>query len=282
LSHAQERGSDLEFALTTLGRLWLSGVRVNWRAFHADGGRRRVPLPTYPFERRRYWVEPARGARRALPERAERFSTPSWIRTEERLRPGRPSQRWLVLVDEQGFGAALARGLETLGRQVVEVRAGESFQRRGEADFVVNPRIQEDFESLARELGVAGFAPQGIVHCWSIAAEPDGGATALADGLELGLRALLRIARVFAGGPAAPSRAVILSNSLQSVTGDEWLAPTRAAILGLCGASLPEAPGLVFRNVDVVPPTRGGAAEARWVDALIAELDAEEAPAIDP
>ena len=58
--------SDQEFLLNTLGRLWLAGVEINWNAYHGiedttqDSGRfrRRVPLPTYPFENRRYWVEP--------------------------------------------------------------------------------------------------------------------------------------------------------------------------------------------------------------------------------
>ena len=39
-----------------LARLWLLGGRPDWHAFHAGERRRRVPLPTYPFERRRYWL----------------------------------------------------------------------------------------------------------------------------------------------------------------------------------------------------------------------------------
>ncbi len=46
-------------ALATLGSLWLAGVEVDWAAYHRGGGRRRLPLPTYPFERQRYWVETA-------------------------------------------------------------------------------------------------------------------------------------------------------------------------------------------------------------------------------
>ncbi len=38
-----------------LAELWLAGGRPDWRAFHAGERRRRVPLPTYPFEPRRYW-----------------------------------------------------------------------------------------------------------------------------------------------------------------------------------------------------------------------------------
>ena len=57
LSSLQETRDDAEAVLTTLGRLWLEGVTVNWPAFQAAEPRQRVPLPTYPFERKRHWVE---------------------------------------------------------------------------------------------------------------------------------------------------------------------------------------------------------------------------------
>ncbi|WP_414938297.1 type I polyketide synthase [Amycolatopsis sp. cmx-11-51] len=44
--------------LAALGRLWLSGVEVDWQALAGDEQRRRVPLAGYPFERRRHWYEP--------------------------------------------------------------------------------------------------------------------------------------------------------------------------------------------------------------------------------
>ena len=57
LRHPQETQADLPFVLQTLGRLWLTGVAVDWRAFSSDESRRRIPLPTYPFERQRFWIE---------------------------------------------------------------------------------------------------------------------------------------------------------------------------------------------------------------------------------
>jgi acyl transferase domain-containing protein len=44
--------------LSALGRLWLAGSRIDWAGFYAHERRKRLPLPTYPFERQRYWVEP--------------------------------------------------------------------------------------------------------------------------------------------------------------------------------------------------------------------------------
>lgn len=57
LRRPQQPGSDAEFLMRTLGKLWVAGAKVDWSAFQANERRRRIPLPTYPFERQRYWVE---------------------------------------------------------------------------------------------------------------------------------------------------------------------------------------------------------------------------------
>jgi phthiocerol/phenolphthiocerol synthesis type-I polyketide synthase E len=58
LPHPKEAVADDVHVLETLGRLWIAGVDVDWRALHGGARRLRVPLPAYPFERRRYWIEP--------------------------------------------------------------------------------------------------------------------------------------------------------------------------------------------------------------------------------
>jgi acyl transferase domain-containing protein/acyl-CoA synthetase (AMP-forming)/AMP-acid ligase II len=51
-------GREEKALLEALGRLWLEGVSVDWRSFTAGQRRLRVPLPTYPFQRKRHWIEP--------------------------------------------------------------------------------------------------------------------------------------------------------------------------------------------------------------------------------
>ena len=63
--------SDSEQMLRTLGQLHTRGVNVNWQDFHGTG-RRRVVLPTYPFQRQRYWIEPAKQRRARLRQRCTR------------------------------------------------------------------------------------------------------------------------------------------------------------------------------------------------------------------
>jgi acyl transferase domain-containing protein/thioesterase domain-containing protein len=58
LRHPQDNQSDVAFLLNTLGQLWLIGGLVDWSRFYTNERRQRLPLPTYPFERQRYWIEP--------------------------------------------------------------------------------------------------------------------------------------------------------------------------------------------------------------------------------
>jgi acyl transferase domain-containing protein len=55
--NAKDGGSDLETIIAALGRLWTAGVHVDWPAFYVGQRRFRIPLPAYPFERRRHWIE---------------------------------------------------------------------------------------------------------------------------------------------------------------------------------------------------------------------------------
>jgi amino acid adenylation domain-containing protein len=77
--HPRETAEDGEVLLGALGRLWLAGVPIDWSRLYPGERRRRVPLPTYPFERQKYWIEsgiegnghPSQPARRAAGSIAE-------------------------------------------------------------------------------------------------------------------------------------------------------------------------------------------------------------------
>jgi acyl transferase domain-containing protein len=51
-------GSDLDDLVAAVGRLWAAGAEIDWERFQGGARRHRVTLPTYPFERRRYWIDP--------------------------------------------------------------------------------------------------------------------------------------------------------------------------------------------------------------------------------
>ncbi|MFO1432611.1 MAG: alpha/beta fold hydrolase [Candidatus Competibacteraceae bacterium] len=47
---------DWEQLLQSLGELYVRGVEIDWKSFDRDYSRRKVILPTYPWQRQRYWL----------------------------------------------------------------------------------------------------------------------------------------------------------------------------------------------------------------------------------
>ena len=57
LPHVKQEIPSHRFALESLGRLWQAGIEVDWSTFYEGENRLRVHLPTYPFERKRFWYD---------------------------------------------------------------------------------------------------------------------------------------------------------------------------------------------------------------------------------
>ncbi|MFE0149004.1 beta-ketoacyl synthase N-terminal-like domain-containing protein [Nonomuraea sp. NPDC059007] len=57
LAYRPGEGAAVRELATLLARLYAAGVPVNWRAFTAEFGGEHVDLPTYPFQRRHYWLK---------------------------------------------------------------------------------------------------------------------------------------------------------------------------------------------------------------------------------
>jgi len=61
--------------MEAVGALWAAGVGIDWQAFYAHEKRRRIVLPTYPFDRKRYWIDPPpHAAPEPLPRRTGKLS----------------------------------------------------------------------------------------------------------------------------------------------------------------------------------------------------------------
>lgn len=68
---------DWQIILESLARLYTSGYPVDWFGFDRDYQRRRVQLPTYAFQRERFWFTPAQPNRRSSAALAQRPGQPA-------------------------------------------------------------------------------------------------------------------------------------------------------------------------------------------------------------
>lgn len=86
-SDTPEHNSEWAALLFAIGSLWLNGVTIDWDAFYAHEQRRRIPLPTYPFERQRYWVDSAPSVSASTSSVLAPAISP-WKVTDQWTRPG--------------------------------------------------------------------------------------------------------------------------------------------------------------------------------------------------
>jgi len=72
LASLREKRNDWEVLLGSAGKLFTLGIDLDWQDFDRDYQRQRVALPTYPFQRQRYWPDAGRARHSAAPAAASR------------------------------------------------------------------------------------------------------------------------------------------------------------------------------------------------------------------
>ncbi|MCY1079353.1 type I polyketide synthase [Archangium lansingense] len=285
LRHPREQKNDLDFLLNTLGRLWLAGIEPDWDAFYGDEKRRRIPLPTSPFERQRHWVDPpkdhahgkSKGAAADKKQEVSRwFYLPSWQRA---LPPSAAWSEqkacwWLLLPESHGngLGASLTRRLAEAGQQAIIVTPGTHLAQLGERHWSINPREAADFASLLQQLSAQGLGPDRILHLWSAVPEGTFGAQGASfdKAQEQGFHSLLFLAQALGRQEAKPVSLTVVTHRMQAL-GDELPNPERATVLGPVRVIPQEYPHLSCKSVDVSLPAPGSWQEAHLTEQLLAE-----------
>ncbi len=89
VSHSKQSRPDQEMFMSAIGRLWCLGTPVNVRKAYEGEQRFRVALPTYPFERQRFWVEPSKHFIQGAGQESK-FNS---LRAEDAALPVEPKER---------------------------------------------------------------------------------------------------------------------------------------------------------------------------------------------
>ena len=283
LRHPREAQSDVAFILESLGKLWLAGVAIDWQGFHAHEFRHRVPLPTYPFQRQRFWVEPGelpaiQPSKLAKREQvADWFYLPSWQRADMPRSATAPDgrARWLLFLDELGLGQSLAAQLEEQGASVITVAPGEGFARLREGAYALDPRQPQEFRRLFQELAEQGRLPDRLVHLGAVALPSQAweDPQVVQEQMERGFYSLLFLLQGLGAVDDGQARQLhVITANAQEVTGLESLQPATAALLGLCRSLPQEFPHLAWRSVDILLPETGSQPREETVARLLQEL----------
>lgn len=283
-------GSEQAALCTMLGQLWLCGVVVDWHGFYTNERRLRLPLPTYPFERKRYWIA-ARDAADALagnllasPEtvmsRLKREPLAGWLyapgwKTAAPL-PLSPATRtgestcWLLLLDTYGIGAQIAARLQERGDACILVQAGQGFAQLDDTHYTLHPQKRAEYTRLLNELSARGTHVQRIVHLWSL------GESLVERALDYGFSSLFALAQALGDAEGEQCQLIVVSDGAHTVSGDEPVVPIKATLAGPCYVLPQEYPNLQCRWIDIVLPAAGSRAYAVLTRQLESEISAAE------
>lgn len=305
LPHSYERQADEAFLMATLGKLWLAGVELNFKQFYSGESRRKIALPTYPFERKKYWIDRRKGANvtdafrpsaaansafEPIADLGDWFSVPTWnaktlVERDKKSRSEISDQNWLIFAGQSSLPEELARRLEEKRGCVVKVTAGTGFSKINDRQFTINPQNKEHYDRLIESLVATDKIPNHIVHLWAVGGESHLPANEdFQQGLWRGVFSLLflaqslskhGIAKAITNGPSDSLIIDVLTNNMQAVTGDEPVQPVKATALGPCKTIPQEYPNIVCRSIDLSLPPAGSWKEERLADRLLLELQTQ-------
>ena len=260
LSNPRRTDSDRKIMLEAVGRLWLAGVPIVWKEMAVGDTPRRVPLPTYPFERTRYAVDAAPGApaieagaapgkmeHASPPERGQHLYAPTWTRDESVFAAAAQLHGvWIVLAARAPLTEALVDRLRASGATPILAGAGTSYERLDQARFRIRPNDPDDVTALLRDIGHAE--------------RPIAGAIVLSDRAEAeaGLaptRTYAALANLAASlerhGDGAPPVVITVTAGAQSVLDEPIVWPDAALLFGPVIVLPKEVTGIRMRSVDV-------------------------------
>ena len=252
---AQEPAEDAQLLVSALAQLWVAGVKVDWAGFHSAERRQRVELPTYPFERQRYWIEAPKPPNTPTADQPAPLAYYSlvWKPTELPATPG-PRATWLIFLDALGVGTSIAKDLARAGHTVVTLMPADRFAKTGKHSYSLDPASRAHYDLLLDSLVAAGQVPGRILHLWSLVAP--GSTPTAAENLEavqaLSFYSLLYLVQTIGAHDLTPPISLgVVSNGLQSVAGEGIEHPERAVLLGPCKVIPKEFASIHTRSIDL-------------------------------
>jgi acyl transferase domain-containing protein/acyl carrier protein len=273
--------SERRAMLGTLGSLFTAGFELEWGRVHPDGGQV-VPLPPYPWQRERFWLETAQtsdagprpGCGASISDDVDDWiydviwETPTTVDPPTRcaqndVLAGEPTH-WIVFADSSGVADGVVREIAARGGGCTVVRPGAALERRV-VDGVVEYRIEvTDPAHYVRVFEQCDGAHTAVVlQFWPLEATVAGGDSP-AGAQQAAVGACDAIARVTAAVAASgrPSRLWVVTRGAQPLPGDDVVDPVQATVWGLGRVIALEQPALWGGLLDLDPGDTGPDPEA--------------------
>lgn len=251
--------SDWQQMLSSLGQLYVQGAKVDWLGFDRDYARRKVMLPTYPFQRQRYWIELLQNSLATAPIKNWLYKLEWKLFNISHEKQNSQLSHWLIFADSTGLGQALKTQLQYQGHECSLVYRADSDRSRERGVYQINPSAPQEFEQLYQAIIETNTLPiQRVIHLWSLDAtfEQDLTISALESAQLWGCGSVLHLLQALVKNPKTTLPQLwLVTRGSQPVSSSktEPLAVTQSSLWGLGRVISFEHPQLWGGLVDLDP-----------------------------
>ena len=298
LPHAAARGvGEVKSLLRAAAELWIAGAPIDWGRRYEGERRRKIPLPTYPFFRQRYWAieelpappqtvagaaagPTGGGAAQPSPlvESNYLMETVSWKRVQYAADSADGAkQDWLVFVSSKAsFDRNFVTALNERGEKVIIVKKAKEYRQLGEHRFTLDFDREADLDKICAH-ALTGIKPEArlqVVYFCDPTRPRAANRVAAAYRREVNdkLNAPITLVRsLMRHADPKNINLTMITRDGQSISGAEAIDPIMALPIGPCLAGMHEYPDLRCRIVDIESTTTDIGALSRQLAADIAE-----------
>lgn len=281
LRHPDQEIADDAYFISVIGRLWACGLNADWSQIWGEAKRNRVILPTYQFQRSRYFIEAGQAALAPVAAPLTRSdaiedwgSVPAWrprfadTDMDVTRDLGDVPLTWLMFADGAGRAAPALQRLKDAGHRVVTVRAGDAFAQTDDATYTLAPEQgRQGYDQLITNLKQRDLLPDRIGHFWLTDDHlpPRAGSSEFDRNLEQGFWSLTWLAQALSEAEFdKPLHLIAFTAGAAQVREEAVPHPEEALIAGPVGVFAREMPDVTCAQIDLEPIAAAVAPSKGW------------------
>ncbi|MCR9192943.1 MAG: SDR family NAD(P)-dependent oxidoreductase, partial [Gammaproteobacteria bacterium] len=247
-----------EHNVILIKNLWLRGLDINWKNLHGDEHGKKVPMPTYPFERSRHWVEPLTRKITSDPhgktlEQSICYESSWKISSLPQKTFSGKNRSCILFLDQTKLANKLLQSISTVYSDVIQVYRGLKFKKEG-LIFSINHKNPEHYTQLFKAINDDNYDIDGVIHLWSISADKKHVSSPqfFEYCQEVGFYSLRLIAQELAKlHHLNELKMLVVSNCIHKITGEELIYPEKSLLVAACKVISQEYPYIRCSSVDL-------------------------------
>lgn len=244
-----------ERILEDICRLYVKGADIPWRELYGNETRKRVRLPSYPFNKKRCWLDiPVEGFTVKGTDHAQ-FHRMGWKPCHIEKANQYTGHGCILVLDtadgkNSGICSEIINGLRTDGYSVITAHKGACYSKLNESEYIINGS-EENYIKLLSEIKQRNLMQ--IIHLMTLCKdkEPES-MEELEDALDSGLYSLFRLARALNESRITGTEIIFISKNAAWITGSEKkINPFNTAFLGFGKVVRQEMPAIKCRCIEI-------------------------------